>query len=104
MPAGVLGFEAAGKVGAEDYTEVLAPALELAKAEGGKLRVVFVFSGEFDGMEAGGGLAGPQDRHQGLGRMGTGRPRHRQPVVARRREHVRLGDARRGQGIRGRRT
>ncbi len=53
MPDGVLGFEATGKVGTDDYTGVLAPAFEAAKAAGDKLRVVFAFSGEFDGLEAG---------------------------------------------------
>ena len=53
MPDGVLGFEATGKVSTDDYTGVLAPAFESAKAAGDKLRVVFAFSGEFDGLEAG---------------------------------------------------
>jgi hypothetical protein len=53
MPEGVLGFEATGKVSTADYTGVLAPALEAAKANGAKLRVVFAFSGEFGGLEAG---------------------------------------------------
>jgi hypothetical protein len=53
MPAGVLGVEASGKLTAEDYTEVLAPAIAAATADGGKLRVVLIFEGPFDGMDAG---------------------------------------------------
>jgi hypothetical protein len=53
MPSNVLGFEASGKVRTEDYTAVLVPALEAAKATGDKLRIVFAFTGEFDGLEPG---------------------------------------------------
>jgi hypothetical protein len=53
MPEGVLGFEASGKLTADDYTQVLAPALEAASAGPGKIRILVDFSGEFDGMEAG---------------------------------------------------
>ena len=53
MPPGVVGFEAAGKLSAHDYTTVLGPALADATRAGDKIRVVLVFSGEFDGMEAG---------------------------------------------------
>ena len=53
MPEGVLGFEASGKLTADDFTQVLAPALEAASAGPGKIRILLDFSGEFDGMEAG---------------------------------------------------
>jgi hypothetical protein len=53
MPAGVLGVEASGKLTAEDYTLVLGPAIEAATAGGEKLRVVLIFAGAFDGMDAG---------------------------------------------------
>ena len=53
MPAGVLGAQASGKLTAEDYTQILGPAIAEATRDGGKLRVVLVFEGEFDGMEAG---------------------------------------------------
>ena len=36
MPDGVLGFEATGKVSTDDYTGVLAPAFEAAKAAGSR--------------------------------------------------------------------
>jgi hypothetical protein len=53
MPAGVLGVEASGQLTAEDYRDTLAPALAAATKDGGKLRVVLVFAGEFAGMDAG---------------------------------------------------
>jgi hypothetical protein len=53
MPAGVIGFEASGKLTKADYADVLAPALAAAAQAGGKVRVLLDFRGEFDGMEAG---------------------------------------------------
>ena len=53
MPDGVIGFRASGKLTAEDYTQVLAPALERATAGGGRIRILLEFGGEFGGMEAG---------------------------------------------------
>ena len=53
MPEGVLGFEAGGKLTADDYTQVLEPALAAASGEGRKIRVLLEFTGEFDGLEAG---------------------------------------------------
>jgi hypothetical protein len=53
MPAGVLGFEASGKLGPHDYTDVLGPAIDAVTAGGGKLHVVLVIGPDFDGMEAG---------------------------------------------------
>jgi hypothetical protein len=53
MPDGVLGFEAAGKLSSDDYTTVLAPALAAATGGGGKIRIVLVFAGEFEGMQPG---------------------------------------------------
>jgi hypothetical protein len=53
LPAGVLGFQAQGKLTADDYTAVLAPALEAAAAESGRVRVLLDFTGEFRGMEPG---------------------------------------------------
>jgi hypothetical protein len=53
MPDGVLGVEATGKLSAEDYATVLAPALAAATEGGGKIRIVLVFGGEFEGMEPG---------------------------------------------------
>ena len=53
LPDGVLGFEASGRLTAHDYADVLAPAPEAAAADGGKIRVLLDFSGEFHGMDAG---------------------------------------------------
>ena len=41
LPDGVIGFEATGKLAAEDYRDVLLPALERAAA-GGDVRFVIV--------------------------------------------------------------
>lgn len=64
LPPGVLGVEATGKLTSQDYTDVLAPALHAATEGGGKIRVVLVFTGAFDGMEAG---AVWQDLKMGVG-------------------------------------
>ena len=41
LPAGVIGFETTGKLRAEDYRDVVLPALERAAA-GGEVRFVVV--------------------------------------------------------------
>ena len=51
MPAGVIGFEAIGKLRAEDYRDVLLPAVERAAAHG-DVRLVIVIT-EFDGLTGG---------------------------------------------------
>jgi stage II sporulation SpoAA-like protein len=51
LPEGVIGFEAAGKLQAEDYRDVILPALERAAASG-EVRFVVVI-GEFKGMSGG---------------------------------------------------
>ncbi len=51
MPAGVIGFEASGKLRAEDYRDVVLPALERAAAAG-QVRFVIVMR-DFDGMSGG---------------------------------------------------
>jgi hypothetical protein len=53
LPPGVIGFEATDKLQAEDYRDVLIPAIERAAASG-EVRVVIVIP-EFHGM-AGGAL------------------------------------------------
>ena len=50
LPAGVIGFEATGKLRAEDYRDVLLPAIE--RAASGDLRIVIVIS-DFDGLTGG---------------------------------------------------
>jgi len=61
LPDGVIGFEATGQLRAEDYRDVVLPALERAAA-GGEVRFVVVI-GEFGGM-SGGALW--QDRKVGV--------------------------------------
>jgi hypothetical protein len=51
MPAGVIGFEASGMLRAEDYRDVVLPALERAAA-GGEIKFVIVIP-EFRGMSGG---------------------------------------------------
>ena len=51
VPPGVIGFEVAGRIEAEDYRDVVLPALERA-AQGGEVRFVIIMP-EFHGMSAG---------------------------------------------------
>jgi len=51
LPAGVIGFEAGGRLQAEDYRDVILPALERAAATG-EVRFVVVIP-EFQGMSGG---------------------------------------------------
>ena len=51
LPAGVIGFEASGKIAAEDYRDVILPALEQA-ATAGDIRFLLVMR-DFDGMSGG---------------------------------------------------
>jgi len=62
LPDGVIGFEAAGKLHAEEYRDVLLPAIERA-AGAGAIRIVLVIR-SFDGM-TGGALW--QDLKMGVG-------------------------------------
>jgi hypothetical protein len=52
-PEGVLAFEAVGEVDAQDYEDVLKPAVEESLAGGAKLRLVFEIGPEFDRYTAG---------------------------------------------------
>ena len=51
LPAGVIGFEASGKIAAEDYRDVILPALEQA-AKSGDVRFLIVMR-DFDGITGG---------------------------------------------------
>jgi SpoIIAA-like len=51
LPTGVIGFEASGTLKAEDYRDVIVPALERASSSG-EVRFVIVIP-EFDGMSGG---------------------------------------------------
>ena len=52
-PEGVLAFEAVGEVDAQDYEDVLKPAVEESLAGGARLRFVFEIGSEFDRYTAG---------------------------------------------------
>jgi len=52
LPPGVIGFEAKGEMHANDYRDVLLPAVEAAIQRGEKVRIVLVFE-RFDGMSGG---------------------------------------------------
>jgi hypothetical protein len=52
LPTGVIGFEASGKLQAEDYRDVLLPAMERAATEARGIRCVIVIA-NFDGLSAG---------------------------------------------------
>ena len=66
LPDGVIGFEASGKLHAEDYRDVLLPPVEAA-AEAGSVRLVLVIS-DFDGL-SGGALW--QDLKMGVHHLGS---------------------------------
>ena len=51
LPEGVIGFEASGKIAAEDYRDVVVPALEQA-AGAGDVRFVIIMR-DFDGITGG---------------------------------------------------
>lgn len=51
MPTGVIGFEASGKLRAEDYRDVILPALQKAAASG-EVRFLIVIP-DFGGMSGG---------------------------------------------------
>jgi hypothetical protein len=51
LPPGVIGFEASGKLEAEDYRDVVLPALERA-AKNGEVRFLIEMT-SFDGMSGG---------------------------------------------------
>ena len=52
MPPGVLGLEAIDDVEEEDFANVVAPAVEAAIAQHGKVRLVYVLGREFDEYES----------------------------------------------------
>ena len=51
LPAGVIGFDSSGRIRAEDYRDVVLPAVERAAAAG-EVRFVIVMR-DFDGMSGG---------------------------------------------------
>lgn len=53
MPDNVLAMRASGRVTAEDYEQVLEPAIETASAGGKKIRMLFQLTPQFEGYTAG---------------------------------------------------
>ncbi len=53
LPQNVVGFEAVGKVEADDYRDVLDPAIESAVKAHGTVRLLYVLGAEYDGYSAG---------------------------------------------------
>ena len=53
LPGNVVGFEAVGKVEADDYREVLDPAVADAVEAEGSVRLLYVLGAEYDGYSAG---------------------------------------------------
>jgi hypothetical protein len=52
MPAGTVGFRAAGEIEREDYTDVLVPGLRRALEGGGRLRALYLIE-DLDEIEPG---------------------------------------------------
>ena len=52
-PEGVLAFEAVGEVDAQDYEDVLKPAIEAALEGGADIRIVYEIGPDFDRYSAG---------------------------------------------------
>lgn len=64
LPDNVLGIKASGGVTADDYRQVLVPAVEKILAGEGKVRMLFVYDEDVTGLSAG---AAWQDTKVGLG-------------------------------------
>ena len=54
MPDGVIGLQATGEISADDYKNVLVPAIDRALKGGGKVRLVYELGPDYEGFEAGG--------------------------------------------------
>lgn len=54
LPAGIDGLRAKGKVTGEDYETVVQPALDEARSQGRRIRMLYHLGPEFDGFTAGG--------------------------------------------------
>ena len=103
-PEGVLAFEAVGEVDAEDYEEVLKPAIEEALDGGNRLRFVFEIGSEFDRYTAGADWHDMTLGFAHLTRLAALRPGHRPRLGGARGQGARLADGRPPQGVRHRRA
>jgi hypothetical protein len=68
LPDNVIGFEAKGKVTANDYEQHIVPAVEAALAKTDKIRLLYHLGTDFDGFEAG---AIWEDAKVGLGHLAS---------------------------------
>jgi hypothetical protein len=68
LPEGVVGVEAHGKVTAEEYEQVLVPAVEAARAKDGKVRLLYVLGHSLPDYTTG---AAWEDAKLGLGHLGS---------------------------------
>jgi hypothetical protein len=64
LPDNVVGIKANGKVTADDYKDVLVPAVEAVLEEDGQIRMLFVIDDDVTGLSGG---AAWQDTKVGLG-------------------------------------
>lgn len=53
LPGNVVGIEGVGEVGAEDYRDVLIPAVEAALEVNDRIRLLYVLGERFDGVTSG---------------------------------------------------
>jgi hypothetical protein len=68
LPSNVVGLEAVGHVSADDYSNVLEPAVERALQQHDKLRLLYVLGEEFAGYSAG---AAWEDAKLGISHWGA---------------------------------
>jgi hypothetical protein len=68
LPEGVVGVEASGKVTSEEYEQVLVPAVEAARSDGGRVRLLNLLGHGFSDYTAG---AAWEDAKLGLGYLGS---------------------------------
>jgi SpoIIAA-like len=64
LSAPILGFRASGKITAEDYKNVLTPAVDAALKDHDKLRMLYILGGDVTGLSGG---AAWQDTKVGIG-------------------------------------
>jgi hypothetical protein len=60
LPTGIEGLKAVGKVSQEDYALICEPLLEAARRDGHRLRFLYQFGPEFEGLTPGGAWADVQ--------------------------------------------
>ncbi|MGE5408106.1 MAG: STAS/SEC14 domain-containing protein, partial [Syntrophothermus sp.] len=56
LPDNVIGIEAVGEVGADDYRDVLIPATEAALGASDRIRLLYVLGERFEGVSVGAAL------------------------------------------------